>query len=409
MYAGPLRCSFLGCFMKKCLGVSAAIFMAGILATFISCGGGGDLGDVEPSGIGDSATPTFDSGAQAAAEGAVLNVDDLPSGWLEEEPSDEDSGDPCGTKELRSRETARAESMNFTKDNDQVSNTVSVYGSENEADQTVSDFVNRMKGCDPEAMLDQLSKASLPENVSVENAEIGRLSFSQLGDRTEAVRITVTFGMKQASGEETTFEVPYDYVLIRVGRMVSGVSVAEISFGSADLPDEMADLALAKLQNVAPMLNGADGDLTHGGGSETPLTRTAPTSTAVPSALAGGEFGQFEKIGAMRIAINSLERVEPQSYMQPDAGNEFIAFDVEACSDTDEGDINPFDFQVEMPDHTRRQSTFAGREPALHSTGLIAGDCVRGWVSFETPAGIRPSFIVYSGEYGTKPFKWVIP
>jgi hypothetical protein len=100
-------------------------------------------------------------------------------------------------------------------------------------------------------------------------------------------------------------------------------------------------------------------------------------------------------------------------YQNPEtAGDEFSAADVELCATGGQAlSANPFNFELQMPYNARRQPSF-GKEPGLNATNLTAGDCVRGWVTFEVPAGVRPSYLVYNvpglPSSGAQPLKWAV-
>lgn len=75
---------------------------------------------------------------------------------------------------------------------------------------------------------------------------------------------------------------------------------------------------------------------------------------------------------------------------------QFAAADIEGCaaaSATAGASLNPFDFRLQMPDNTRLSATPGWREPSLNATTLVAGDCVRGWVTFEVPVGQLPATV----------------
>lgn len=89
--------------------------------------------------------------------------------------------------------------------------------------------------------------------------------------------------------------------------------------------------------------------------------------------------------------------IPPGEYWTPARGQEFAAADVEFCLGSAEGQtaIGPADFELQMGDNTRRAGAIAAREPALHYTEIGGpGDCVRGWVTYEVPAGERPAFLL---------------
>lgn len=87
--------------------------------------------------------------------------------------------------------------------------------------------------------------------------------------------------------------------------------------------------------------------------------------------------------------------------------------DVEGCAGpTDDTSglraINPFDFELQMPDHTRIQADVPVREPALNYVDLaLAGDCARGFITYQVPQGQRPIFI--ENTLTNPKVRWIVP
>ena len=100
-------------------------------------------------------------------------------------------------------------------------------------------------------------------------------------------------------------------------------------------------------------------------------------------------------------------------YLTPQApGNEFSAVDAEVCATGTAGlSAGSYDFGLQYPDNTERQSSY-GKQPDLSNRQLAAGDCARGWVTYEVPRGQRPSVVTYrvqSSSAGTPPpVKWTV-
>lgn len=136
------------------------------------------------------------------------------------------------------------------------------------------------------------------------------------------------------------------------------------------------------------------------------------TTTEAPDFVVGD---RVESALGNFVTVYSYEQpaAPNNEFLEPGPGNEFAVADIEACLGVDPPDgntigVNPFDFELIMPDNTRRQAAFAVRDPALNFTELFAaGDCVRGFVSFEVPVGVRPSQIV---DLLTDPqIRWNVP
>jgi hypothetical protein len=84
-------------------------------------------------------------------------------------------------------------------------------------------------------------------------------------------------------------------------------------------------------------------------------------------------------------------------FMRPKGVMEFGAIDVEGCANDDAQSfsLNPFYFNLQMPDNTRSESTMPAAEPELNHTELAPGECVRGYVTFEVPQGQTPIAIYF--------------
>lgn len=242
--------------------VLGVMFSAAVCFGVVSCGGDEEEADVAQERGATAGAPQEDAEAQAAAEAAVIELEDLPAGWLAtaREPSEEAGTDPCGMENLASRElmVARAVSMDFEKEDTYFANMVAVFPDSTSADGAVTEWTDALLTCEGSAILKSLSEGEKPEGLSLEDVRIGRVSLGELGDRSEAVRIMVTVSGKNAYGVETTDDWPIDYVLIRSGGMVSVTYMLTLSFFGEDLLQEMAELAANKLEEGAGRLRGDD-------------------------------------------------------------------------------------------------------------------------------------------------------
>lgn len=130
-------------------------------------------------------------------------------------------------------------------------------------------------------------------------------------------------------------------------------------------------------------------------------TTTTETSTKLPESFPIGT--RVETTRGNFFTLHAYEQPVPSrnEFLQPDPGNEFASADVEFCrgAPTDENDfftsVGPEGFELQMGDNTRRSFGVGIREPTLDSTEVPSvGDCVRGWVTYEVPVGIRPKFLI---------------
>ncbi|MGE0792540.1 MAG: hypothetical protein AB7S26_43115 [Sandaracinaceae bacterium] len=115
-------------------------------------------------------------------------------------------------------------------------------------------------------------------------------------------------------------------------------------------------------------------------------TETA-TATPVAAATPYPLGGTVELGDGVQLTLHGIEDpVTNPGFWTPADGNRFVAIDVEACTTAAPGSLNPFQYRAQLSDNTRWEANIGVREPALNHTELVAGDCVRGWVSFEVPA-----------------------
>lgn len=155
------------------------------------------------------------------------------------------------------------------------------------------------------------------------------------------------------------------------------------------------------------------------GGEATPTPEPPPERTATPEPTEPPPPPTSDlKIGdpattanGNTITVYSYEA--PATIFDPPPGKVLAAIDVEGCTRPDlEGTvtIGPIDFQLQMPDNTRRDP-FSLKEPALHETALAAGDCVRGFMTFEVPEGVTPLFVIFNPRAllgNPVPIKWAV-
>ena len=126
---------------------------------------------------------------------------------------------------------------------------------------------------------------------------------------------------------------------------------------------------------------------------ETTTTTTLPDSFPIGTRVET-ERGNF-------FTLHGYEQpIPPAQFSEPDPGNEYGSADVEFCRGAEVGEdgfqssIGPGAFELQMGDNTRRTFDLGVKEPALNYTEVPSiGDCVRGWVTYQVPVGIRPKFV----------------
>lgn len=140
-----------------------------------------------------------------------------------------------------------------------------------------------------------------------------------------------------------------------VGALLAGVLVTDCTSADGGSPDRVA------------------------GGEVTPATTPAPRSF---------RLGEKAEGGSSAITVSSLGPVTNEHF-QPDQGMEYRGADIEGCAgpDTDRFSVSPYSFRLQTADGTRIHPTVPWKVPALNPTELGPGECVRGWVTFEAPAG----------------------
>lgn len=164
------------------------------------------------------------------------------------------------------------------------------------------------------------------------------------------------------------------------------------------------------------VLASACGSSEEGGKVDTgKVVPTAASATIAPTAIptssaAIGDIVQTKAGNTVRIYSYEAPATGGSSFETAKDGKMFAAIDVEACAGAtpDSGSLamNPFNFEMQMPDNTRLQQFGGWKEPALHSTKLAPTDCVRGWVTFEVPLNTKPAFVIFEGS---SQIKWRVP
>lgn len=138
----------------------------------------------------------------------------------------------------------------------------------------------------------------------------------------------------------------------------------------------------------------------------TATTRPATRPTAAdPGALRLGQRHDTSEGNAVQ--VHSYQQPLPPKDLEPDAGNEFAAVEVEICAGARGARrVTAESVALELPDGTRRGRSFFGpKEPALPTARLEPNACVRGWVNFEVPKGQRASHVVFEGSSTAR---WVV-
>jgi hypothetical protein len=119
----------------------------------------------------------------------------------------------------------------------------------------------------------------------------------------------------------------------------------------------------------------------------------------------GKEPGASSHDVGQRVTTGAGNKVTVHAYEQPyrdreeqlDPGTEFASIDVEACAGSEDAATDPRQWQLLMPDNRRPEPELYAlpiREPQFPAAPLPAGECVRGWITFQVPTGVRAEEVV---------------
>jgi hypothetical protein len=216
------------------------------VAAVLGCLLGGGLASAstvppsEPSDQGSMVTTTVLPGLQAAADGALLDLNDFPEGWLaipEDEPTDRDReyraavaacAGGTGT-DLLDLGGVSARTPDFVGPDDlQVEQTVTIVGQA-----VAEDFMARFGAPDVEECFGEAVRTNvaqmmenpddptdtLPPGVTIGDVTIERLDPNPIGDEVVGYRATVPI-----ETPSVTVDSYIDIVAVRVGGSLSGLT-----------------------------------------------------------------------------------------------------------------------------------------------------------------------------------------
>src|SRR5215216_2055903 len=137
-------------------------------------------------------------------------------------------------------------------------------------------------------------------------------------------------------------------------------------------------------------LGGGPAQPTDQGDKPKPEAKSKPDTKTNPE-LAVGDTATVASGDEVTVYSYTSSLTPANQFTKPKPGNEFSAIEVQACAGDNETTINPANFSLQMPNDSRLQTAFATAiEPNLPLSNLASGDCVRGYVTFETPQGESP-------------------
>jgi len=214
-------------------------------------GDGGDDTDLEV--LDDPRSDAERESDEAAADEAVLTLDDMPAGWTEGPAVDDENDTLRGQladcigidRDVLDPDNPEARSPELTSPGgEQVRAEVAYSASPDHAGQAFAILArDETPGCYAEAlstaMADVAETGQLEEGVEVGEVSFERLSFPDMGDESTAFRVTIPLSVP---GFEV--ELLADIAAVRVGRVVaSGTFLSELQpFDTDEAADLMATM-----------------------------------------------------------------------------------------------------------------------------------------------------------------------
>jgi hypothetical protein len=132
-----------------------------------------------------------------------------------------------------------------------------------------------------------------------------------------------------------------------------------------------------------------------------PAATTGAATPAVPAALT---FGVKADSGKGTAVAHAYKQPVATKAPKPDEdGFEWGAADVEVCARS-AGYLNNGSWVLVYADHTRIEASSIGYQqfpkPEYPSgdTDVVAGQCIRGWITYPVPAGKKPSAVHYQPQ-----------
>lgn len=130
----------------------------------------------------------------------------------------------------------------------------------------------------------------------------------------------------------------------------------------------------------------------------TTISTRQSTTTVTPTTIRSFPVGeqQIFRDGTKLTVYAYTESNLSARFSQPNAGYHWAAVDFQACAGSNQFSVNRLYLILSMPDNSRIQRDgTTTRAPDLSSADLPAGECVRGWLTYQVPDGSRPSTIIW--------------
>ena len=149
-------------------------------------------------------------------------------------------------------------------------------------------------------------------------------------------------------------------------------------------------------------------------GSEDEKVRVTSSPASNPQLILGDEATTADN--GTTLTVRSYESPWTVEDASPERGFEFSGVEVGGCagpnSENSLMQIGPGAFTLRMPDGTTvlPEDGSGVKKPALQSMNPLAGECGRGFVTFQTPRGERPDLVLYDEELALKKtIAWKVP
>jgi len=136
----------------------------------------------------------------------------------------------------------------------------------------------------------------------------------------------------------------------------------------------------------------------------------APTTTpaTTPSQASVTKLGTRVDTAQGNVVVYTYESPVSPAGATPAPGDVFADIDAEGCAGANAGPntgIGPQAFYLQIG-QSAYHPVGTSKEPALRPTRLAAGQCARGWVTFEIPDGAKPQYAIFNSS---KVVAWQIP
>jgi hypothetical protein len=148
--------------------------------------------------------------------------------------------------------------------------------------------------------------------------------------------------------------------------------------------------------------------------SLTPAASPSPTPTPSPSPQTAFELGETARTPkGNRVTVLSWDTNTGRP-IDPDPGKQFSQVEIKFCLSKKEQPLDAsslmYAFTLSMPNGLRvttESSGYRGDEIISQSFELKPGDCTRGFIIYQSPAGKRPKYVMLPVD-GPSDFRWKV-